>query len=255
MSKPPKVILYDIETLPLLTATFSLYPDSIGHDNIISDWSIINICWKELQKPTIYSTSILDDKEAFEKDVNNDLVVIKKIRDVFEDADIIIGHNSKRYDTKRLNTRLIYWGLEPLPSGLHQVDTLQEIKKIAAFSSNRLDYLGKFLLGEGKTETSKGLWLRVLKGDRKAVKEMVDYCKKDVQLLEDLYLKILPYTKSHPHLGAMDGNDKNYTCPKCGGEEFMSKAIRYTTTGVKKVQKQCKACHSYTNFIYKEEKK
>ena len=253
MSKPPKIILYDIETLPLLTATFSLYPESIGHDNIISDWSIISICWKELQKPTIYSATILDDKQAFEKDVNNDLVVVKKIREVFEDADIIIGHNSKKYDTKRLNTRLIYWGLEPLPSGIQQVDTLQEIKKVASFSSNRLDYLGKFLLGDGKMETSRGLWLRVLKGDSKAVKEMTQYCKHDVQLLEDLYLKILPYMKGHPHVGAMEGGDKNYTCPKCGGEEFINKATRYTAAGVKKVQKQCKVCHGYTNFIYKEE--
>lgn len=253
MSKPPKVILYDLETLPMVTATFSLYPDNIGHNNILSDWSIINVCWKELGKPTIYSSSILDDKEMFKMDVNNDLVVVCKLREVFQDADIIIGHNSKKFDTKRLNTRLIYWGLDPLPSGLQQVDTLQEIRKVAAFSSNRLDYLGQMLLGEGKAETSKGLWLRVLKGDKKAVKEMVSYCKKDVQLLEDLYLKILPYMKTHPHLGAMDGGDKNHTCPKCGGEEFLNKAIRYTTAGVKKVQKQCKKCFSYTNFIYKEE--
>lgn len=253
MSKPPKIILYDLETLPMVTATFSLYPDSIGHDNILSDWSIINACWKELGKPTIYSSAITDDKEMFKLDVNNDLVVVNKLREVFEDADIIIGHNSKKFDTRKLNTRLIYWGLDPLPSSLHQVDTLQEIRKVAAFSSNRLDYLGKTLLGEGKSETSRGLWLRVLKGDKKAVKEMVEYCKKDVQLLEDLYLKILPYMKSHPHVGAMDGGDKNHTCPKCGSEKLVQNKVRFTAAGVKKVQRQCSECHSYTTFIYKEE--
>lgn len=253
MSKSPKIILFDIETLPILSTTFSLYPDSIGHDNIISDWSIITICWKELGKPTIYSSSVLDDKEAFKKDVYNDLVVVKKIREVFEDVDILVGHNSKKFDTRKLNTRLIYHGLDPLPSGIHQVDTLQEVRKIAAFSSNRLDYLGKFLLGEGKQEASKGLWQRVFWGDRKAVKEMIDYCKQDVQLLEDIYLKLRPYMKSHPHVGAIGGNDKNYTCPKCGSEYLTNKSIRYTVAGVKKIQKQCRVCHSYTNFIYKEE--
>lgn len=253
MSKAPKIILYDIETLPMVTATFSLYPESIGHDNILSDWSIINICWKELLKPTIYTSSILDDKATFEKDVNNDYVVVKKIREVFEDADIIVGHNVKKYDTKRVNTRLIYWGLEPLPSGLQQVDTLQEIKKVASFSSNRLDYLGKVLLGEGKLETSKGLWLRILKGDAEAVEEMANYCKTDVQLLEDLYLKILPYMKSHPHMGALHGDDKNHTCQKCGSDQLTKKMTRYTATGVKKQQAQCKVCHGYTTFIYKAE--
>jgi len=252
MSKLPKIILYDIETLPMVTATYSLYPDGIGHDNILSDWSIISACWKELNKPTIYSTSITDDKEMFKLDVNNDLVVVNKLRQVFEDADIIIGHNSKKFDTKRLNTRLIYWGIDPLPSGLQQVDTLQEIRKVAAFSSNRLDYLGKFLLGEGKVQTSKGLWLRVLKGERKAVKEMTEYCKGDVQLLEDLYLKIRPYMRSHPHVGALDGNDKNHSCPKCGSEDMTQSKVRYTAAGVKKIQRQCKSCHGYATFNYKE---
>lgn len=237
----------------MVAATFSLYPENIGHDNILSDWSVISACWKELNKPTIYSSTILDDKEAFKKDVNNDLVVVTKLRQVFEDADIIIGHNNKKYDTRKLNTRLIYWGLEPLPSGLQQVDTLQEIRKIAAFSSNRLDYLGKTLLGEGKMETSKGLWIRVLKGDKKAVKEMTEYCKQDVQLLEDLYLKILPYMKSHPHVGALQGDDKNHTCQKCGSDQLTNKMTRYTAAGVKKIQQQCKACHGYTTFIYKGE--
>lgn len=235
----------------MVTATFSLYPDSIGHDNILSDWSIINACWKELGKPTIYSSAITDDKEMFKLDVNNDLVVVSKLREVFQDVDVIVGHNSKKFDTKRLNTRLIYWGLEPLPSGIHQVDTLLEIRKIAAFSSNRLDYLGKMLLGEGKSETSRGLWLRVLKGDKKAVKEMTEYCKRDVQLLEDLYFKILPYMKSHPHVGAMDGGHKDETCPKCGGDKFTQSKIRYSAAGVKKVQKQCSDCHSYTTFNHK----
>lgn len=251
MSKPPKIILYDLETLPLVTATFSLYPDNIHHDNVLSDWSIISVCWKELGKPMIYQSSVLDDPKAFKEDVTNDMVVVKKIREVFEDAQIIIGHNSKKFDTKRLNSRLIVNGLDPLPSSIQQVDTLQEVKKVAAFSSNRLDYLGKLLLGEGKKETSKGLWLRVLKGDKKAVKEMITYNKQDVQLLEDIYLKLRPYFKTHPHLGVLHGEDRQHSCPKCGGTSLSNSKIRYTSAGVKKIQKQCNDCHSYSTFLFK----
>lgn len=253
MGKIPKIILYDLETLPMVTATFSLYPDSINHDNIISDWSIISVCWKELGKPTIYSSSILDDKQAFKEDVNNDLVVVARLRTIFQDADIIIGHNSKKFDTKKLNARLIYHGLDPLPSGLQQIDTLTEVRKIAAFSSNRLDYLGKHLLGEGKSETSKGLWLRVLKGDKAAVKEMIIYNKRDVQLLEDLYLKLRPYMKNPPHLGVLYGEDKQYSCPKCGSNDLTDHKLRYSAAGVKKLQKQCNNCHAYSTFTYKSD--
>jgi hypothetical protein len=252
MGKTPRILLWDIETNPILAATFSLYPDSIQHGNIIHDWSIICAAWKWLGVEKIYSTSVLDDPKAFKKDINNDYVVVKKLRDVFQDVDILIGHNSKRFDTKKFNARLIFHGLDPLPSGLQQLDTLQEVKKVAAFTSNRLDYLGQHLCEGGKIHTTPGLWIRVLKGDKSAVKEMVTYNKQDVKVLEDVYLKLLPYMKSHPHVGAIDGNDKNYSCPKCGSEDLVNPKIRYSAAGIKRIQKQCKNCHGYTTYIYKD---
>jgi predicted nucleic-acid-binding Zn-ribbon protein len=256
MAKQPKIILYDIETLPMTCAVFSLYPDSINHENILSDWSLISVCWKELGKKTIYSTSLLDDPKRFKKDVNDDILIVKKMREVFEDADIIIGHNSKKFDTKRLNSRLIFHGLDPLPSGIQQIDTLQEVRKVASFSSNRLDYLGKHLLEYGKMETSRGLWLRILKGDISAVKEMVAYNKTDVQLLEDVYLKLRPYMKGHPHIGALEGNDRHHHCPKCGSDEFVSGSIkkRMTAAGLPRIQKRCAKCFGYSTFSEVREK-
>lgn len=251
--KQPKVVLWDIETLPMVTATFSLYPDSINHDNILQDWSIICAAWKYLGQKTIYSTAISDDPKRFKKNVSDDYLVVKRLREVFEDADIIIGHNSKKFDTKKLNARLIFHGLEPLPSGIQQVDTLTEVKKVAAFSSNRLDYLGKHLLGGGKLETSKGLWLRILKGDMRAVREMVTYNKGDVTVLEELYNKLLPYMKTHPHLGAIQGSHKDSSCPRCGSDNLINNQIRYSAAGVKKLQKQCSDCHGYSTFIFKAE--
>ena len=244
--------MLDIETLPMMTATFSLYPESIQHNNIIQDWSIICACWKYLDKPTIYSTSILDDIEAFKLDVSNDLIVVHKLREILQDVDIIIGHNVKAFDIKKFNARLIYWQMEPLPSGIIMLDTLREIKKVASFSSNRLDYLGKVLTGEGKIETEKGLWIRVLKGDKQAVKDMVTYCKGDVQKLEDVYLKIRPYIK-HPHIGVLHGEDRNHSCPKCGSTELSISKTRFTAAGVKKLQKQCKSCNGYSTFNYKSD--
>lgn len=247
----PKIVLLDIETLPAVAATFTLYPTSINHENILQDWSIICICWKILNKPVIYATSVLDDDKAFKKDSSNDYVVISKFREVLSTADVVVGHNIKKFDMKKFNARLIYYNLEPLPE-IHMVDTLTEIKKVANFMSHRLDYLGNHLLGDGKVETSRGLWLRVLKGDKKAVKEMVSYCKRDVELLEELYNRILPYMKSHPHVGAMQGWDRHETCPKCGSDDLSTHKTRYTAAGIQKAQKQCKSCHSYTTFnVYK----
>jgi DNA polymerase elongation subunit (family B) len=251
--KSPKIIIWDIEVTPCVTATFTLYPESISHESIIKDWNIVSIAWKELGKKTTYSTSVLDDPKRFKKDSGDDYYVVKKIREVFEDADILVAHNGKKFDTKKLNARLIHHKLPPLPAGIQQVDTLQEIKKVATFTSHRLDYLCKTLIGAGKIETQKGLWMRALKGEKKAIEEMVNYNKTDVVLLEELYLRIRPYLKSHPHLGAMDNRDRHTTCPKCGGDDLKGHKIRFTAAGVKKIQKQCGSCYSYSTYQYKVE--
>lgn len=240
----PKIILFDIETSPLITATFSLYPDSIHHTNILQDWFIISAAWKELGSKSVKATSINDFKRKSDDD---DLGVVTVLRAVFEDADMIIGHNSDKFDIKKLNARLMFHGLDPLPK-VQSIDTLKEVKKIAQFTSHRLDYLGMHLIGQGKAETSPGLWLSAMKGDRKSVKEMVEYNKIDVVRLEEFYLKLRPYMKSHPHVGVYN-SDKHESCRYCGSTELVINKTRYTASGEVRLQKKCKSCHGYGTYL------
>lgn len=236
MGKNLRICSFDIETLPAIAATFTLYPDAINHENVLADTSIVCICWKDLGKPT-KSISVLDDPKLFKKDHTSDYHVCKTIRDEFDGVDILIGHNLKRFDVKRLNARLIFHGLEPLPM-IQMIDTLTELKKVATFTSHRLDYLGKHLFEDGKQQTSKGLWLRCLKGDVDAIKEMTAYCKKDVVLLEKLYLKIRPYMKSHPNVATPD----TCNCPKCGSSKTKKDGIRVRATGARYQTYACNDC-------------
>jgi hypothetical protein len=89
-----------------------------------------------------------------------------------------------------------------------------------------------------------------MRGDKKAIKEMVSYNKIDVVRNEEVYDIIKPYLKTHPHIGAMHGRDRNHSCPKCGGTTFDSSRnrLRYTASGIAKQQVQCKSCHSYSTF-------
>ncbi len=227
-----KIIIFDTETSPIITTTFSLYPESISHHNIIQDWFIISACWKELGSDKVSSASILKPTE--------DKEVCKKLREALLSADIIVAHNGKKFDIKKLNARLIYHKLQPLPQ-IPMVDTLVEIKKVAQFTSHRLDYLGTHLLGEGKLPTSDGLWLRALKGEKKAIKEMTDYCKVDVVRLEQLYLRLKPYFKSHPHVGVI-ANGVKHDCPKCGSINTQKRGSSITTAGNKQQRLQCQDC-------------
>lgn len=243
--KEPKICFWDIETSFMETATFGLYDQNIPHHNIMHDWYIICAAWKLSDRKKIYAVSLLDDEKRFKKNRRDDYHVVKTLRDMLQDVDIIVGHNQNRFDIKKFNARLIYHDLDPLPEMI-SIDTLREIKKIASFSSHRLDYLGKHLGKGGKLDTSPNLWLRVLEGENEAIAEMVRYNKIDVKRLEELYYRIRKYIKRHPHIGAMRGKERTDSCPSCGSTNLFISKTRYTISGIKRTQKQCKTCHSYS---------
>lgn len=241
-----KIICWDIETSPIIANTWSLYPKYLSHDNILQDWFIISGAWKEVGKDKVHSVAI--------SEVGDDLAVVTKLREVLASADVIVHHNGDKFDIKKFNTRLIYHNLPPLPK-VPTVDTLKEVKKVAAFSSNRLDYLGKMLLGHGKIHVGFDLWLDVMKGSKKALREMVEYNKVDVIRLEEFYLRLRPYMKNHPHHGAVNGEDRNCSCTHCGSVKVKRNGIRITAAGLKKQELQCMACGAYSRVPIQKEAK
>jgi len=231
-----KILIWDIETSPIIANTWDLYPERLSHDNIIQDWFIICGSWKFVGDKKVSAVAI--------KEVGDDLEVVTKLREVIASADVIVHHNGDRFDIKKLNARIIYHNLPPLPQ-VPMVDTLKEAKKIAAFSSNRLDYLSKFLTGAGKMHVEFGLWLEVMKGSKKALKTMVEYNKIDVIRLEEIYLRLKPYMKTHPHMGVLNGKERLCSCTKCGSERVKRNGIRITASGLKKQELQCMDCGAY----------
>lgn len=236
MSKKPKIVFFDIETAPMIVTSWTLYPDKLSHDNILKDWYIICGAWKTNSSSKVESVAITNRK--------SDYSVVKAIREALKDADIIVGHNLDKFDIKKLNARLIYHKLPPLPL-IPTVDTLKEVKKVAAFTSNRLDYLAKLFTGEGKMHVEYNLWLDVISGSKTALAKMVKYCKLDVVRLEEVYNHMLPYMKTHPHVGALAGNDRGCSCPKCGSTHTKMNGVRVTASGLKKQEIQCLDCGSY----------
>jgi predicted RNA-binding Zn-ribbon protein involved in translation (DUF1610 family) len=237
----PNILFLDIETAPMLVTSHTLWPNSLPHGGIFQDWYIICACWKWQGNARVYSDAA--------DEPNNDKNVLISMSAAIRQADILVGHNIKRFDIKKLNARLIFHGLEPIPQ-VPMVDTLTEVKKIAQFTSNRLDYLGKHLLGEGKIHTSQELWYNAMRNIKSAIKEMVTYCKQDVVLLEKVYNKLLPYFKSHPHIGVLTAGVKT-DCPKCGSIEVVKSKVRVTATGGKTQQYQCKSCGGYHTTPFK----
>lgn len=235
-ARNPKIVLWDIETSLMVTTTFTLYPDRIPHDGILQDWYLICGAWKTLGEKKVSHAAITK--------AGDDKALCKALREALLGADVIVHHNGDKFDIKKLNARLIYHKLPPLPI-IPTVDTLKEAKKIAQFSSNRLDYLGKYLFGAGKMDVTPGLWMEILRGNLDVIPKMVRYNKIDVVRLEQLYMRLRPYMKGHPKMNLYSEGSRLISCQKCSSKDVKKNGIRITAGGVKKQEYQCQSCGAY----------
>jgi predicted RNA-binding Zn-ribbon protein involved in translation (DUF1610 family) len=236
VSKAPRIILWDIETSHNFAAVFQLkHNDYISADNIVQERVIICAAWKELGRAKVHAVSVAD-KRVFNGRLLEDRAVCAQLHAVLSSADIIVAHNGDEYDIKFTKGRMLVHGLPPLPP-IVSIDTLKVARKQFLLNANNLDYLGKLLGVGGKKTTPKGLWLRVLQGDRKAIRDMVAYNKEDVRLLERVYLKLRQHTPDHPsrHLYGDVG------CPRCGSLRIQSRGTHRAMSRAY-ARFQCQAC-------------
>jgi len=226
-----KTLCIDIETSPIVAYTWGVWQHNIQPAGIIEDRKILCICWKELGKRGVTGKIVGDG--VSERDV------VEAFRAAVDDVDILVAHNGDKFDVKHINAKLIEFNLDPLPK-LHTVDTLKEVKKIAKFTYNRLDYLCQKLFGVGKQVTEFDLWKQVMAGDAKACARMMAYCKNDVVLLERLYTTLRPYMKTHPNVADSD----SMSCPRCNCELATLRKAYRTKAGLERAHFNCVACRA-----------
>jgi len=214
-----KIVIWDIETTHNLAAIFRLFEDYTSHENIIQERYIVSAAWKVLGEKEVHSVSTLDNPKLFSKDPHNDRHVVETLHRVLSDADAIVAHNGDQYDIKFTEGRMLAHGLEPLPP-IPSIDTLKVAKSRLLLNSNKLDYLARYLGFGKKIATRNELWLRVLQGDKKAIREMVDYNRHDVVLLEKVFLKLRPYCANHINRQLFDTSKG---CPRCGSTHVQSR--------------------------------
>ena len=142
---------------------------------------------------------------------------------------------------------MIIHGMEPT-SHIQEVDTLKLARKHFAFKSNRLNDVCE-VLGIGVKVSTGGhkLWRDIIeKQDPKAWTKMKTYNIHDVELLEKLYLKLRPWTTSHPNLAVIA--DRPDACPKCGDDKagMVIRGYKYTTVSAR-ASYRCNACGGYSS--------
>lgn len=242
MATEPRTILWDVENSHNLAAVFALKNnDYIPSENIVREKSLICAAWKVLGQKKVHAVSRLDDPKRFAKDPHDDAYVLETLHKVLSSADILIAHNGDEFDLKITKGRMLVHGLPPLPPIL-SIDTLKVARKQFLLNANNLNYLGSLLKVGNKKPTKQGLWLKVLQGDKSAIRQMVAYNKQDVLLLERVFLKLRPHIADHTNrqLFGTSGHGR-LDCPRCGSSDIQSRGIHRAATQVYQ-RFACQAC-------------
>lgn len=233
-----KVLVFDIETAPLLAYVWSCRDDYIPPDRLQHETFMIAWAAKWWNSKGMFS-DVLTSDEAVDQD---DARIVAGLADLVREADIIIAHNVNGFDLPVLNGRVLQLGLEPL-GPVRTLDTLKLAQKSFRLSSNKLDHLGTVLGMGNKIHTNFDLWRRCYMGDEKALAEMSRYNRRDVTLLEDVFDAIRPYVSNLPRL--FDGRDGDFSCPFCGSEDLTRRGT-YRTQASNYQRYQCNNCARYS---------
>lgn len=249
----PRILIFDVETAPITASVWGLFDQNIPLNMIKVDWHLLS-----------YSAKFMDEKKIYYKDQRNakniedDKLLLEDLWKLMDEADVVVGQNSNKFDIKKINARFIMNGMNP-PSSYKKIDTLVIAKKHFAFTSNKLEYLSDKLCTKHKKSKHKKysgyeLWKACLAGEKAAWKEMEHYNKLDVLSTEELYKKLRPWDNS---LNVNVYNDTTETVCSCGSKDFKRNGYAYTSMG--KFQRfACRKCgaeiRNRNNELSKEKK-
>ena len=246
-SKPIKRLFFDIETSYIKGWFWRTGKQYVGPNQIMEEKKIICISYKWGHEDTV-------NHLTWDKNQDDSKMVEQFIR-IMGEASEIVGHNGDRFDIRELRTRAIVHQKLMYPT-YRTLDTLKKARSYFNFSSNKLDYLGKFLqCGRKLDHEGFELWRKVVEDkDKKALTKMVDYCDQDVILLEDVHTALSPYIWHNNNMAVLSGKPK-WACPECASKDVEMYRVYATPSGVIKRNMRCNDCNKQyriNNNVFKE---
>ena len=217
--KKVKTLIYDIEVSPALGW---FYPPTWKTRILrMEQYQVLmSISWAwygDVDKngePRVHNVKLNDFKLRYKANPMDDYEITKKLHELLSEADIVIGHNSRKFDDKMANMYFAKHKLGPA-SPFKTVDTYSGAHGSFRFSSNRLDDIAKELGFKGKTDVRVGdLWYECLmEQNKKSWKLMQLYNDQDIRATYSLYEIERPYIKNHPNMGVY--LQEQGICPRC----------------------------------------
>lgn len=250
----PKVLIVDIETWPILAEAWDIWDQNIGLNQIVRDWSILAWAAKWRGQKKVYYRDT-----GNQRDLYNDKQILKPLWKLMDEADIIVGQNSDRFDVPRIFSRFMFHKIKNrrLPE-FEKQDTRKMARKFH-LTSYRLEYMAKYFGLKNQKLTKRQfvgheLWRECAKRNPKAWAEMRKYNPQDILTTEELFEVLLPHDKK-VNYSVFDPNNERCSC---GSFVLVKWGVRPTKAGIYQ-RYVCKTCGKYhygkTNLLSKTKKR
>jgi uncharacterized protein YprB with RNaseH-like and TPR domain len=224
-----KILAWDIEA-GSLSADFGL---------------VLCVGFKEVGKGKPFVLNILDYLGADKDIIKAERKLLIEVSAELLEADIWLTHYGSRgrFDLNFVQSRLLYHRLPILPPKFPQIDTWRISRNELRLHNNRLVTLQEFLGITNEKNAIKGdQWIRALSGHKASMSYVVEHCRRDVLVLEEVYELLKPLCMEHPNKGLIDGRGG---CSICGGNRLQRRGFHITRTR-KYRRLQCQDCGAWS---------
>lgn len=198
-----RILFWDLESSLMSGYFFKVWDENIPNTRVTKYSQLLTASWA-------FNDGDVESVRVAPEDVRtgNDLDIVVAMIQAINKADVVVTFNGKRFDTKLLNTRAMYWGLPPIKPVKH-IDLYEQAKRVFKFPSNSMQSISMYLGEHGKLATSGSqLWERCANWENinicnNALAEMETYNRGDIVATRDLYYRFQGWMKGLPNLATI----------------------------------------------------
>ena len=244
---PVKTLYFDIETTLAKSYHWGQWQQNLSVKQQIQESHMLSHAWA-WGDGEVFS-SVLTPEEVLNQD---DERIVYEIWSLLDNCDVVVAHNGKRFDVKKVNGYFLKYGL-PKPSSYKVIDTLEIAKKHFNLPFKSLEYLAKFLNVELKQD-SGGIqtWIDCDRGNPEALATMEFYNRGDVVTLREIHNKLKGWDNNGVNI-ALYNDNHDALCTHCGSDDISVITDKFAYTPNRKYQVyRCNNCKAVLRSNKKE---
>jgi DNA-directed RNA polymerase subunit RPC12/RpoP len=166
--------------------------------------------------------------------------MVRRAWEIYDEADIIVGYNTIRFDNRHLKSDWLVAGMSP-PAPWKNVDLFTVNKATFGFESKSLQHLCDRLGLPGKSgHYDPAMAERCMAGSEIDQRKMRRYNVGDVKITETAYDALRPWIHNHPHISSNYGAD--ITCNACGSSRLTPLPKPYRANVLEYAAYRCDQC-------------